>query len=256
MPARRSKRRRLKKHGVGFVLLVSLQRGCKMGHQKPRFGRVAGNTPPKRMSKSLYWVMEKRIYPQAIESVVMPEPFGQQSFDDAEKAVAALQVLYDRNTKFLRDSFAALAAGGDDKQALPRLLPGDRRHHQFVHPDRLAPGLRPHADAGAFLDHHHPGRCCSKPISSSSFRLIMRNHGVPVTISESTMPIPLAFGLPRRHRCPSASSSSASSGRSATCSMFPILTAPTTRSPTAFRSGIWRKQGRWRRSPPSASTIP
>ena len=54
--------------------------------------------------------MEKRIYPQAIESVVMPEPFGRQSFNDAEKAVAALQVLYDRNTKFLRDSFAALAA--------------------------------------------------------------------------------------------------------------------------------------------------
>ncbi len=57
--------------------------------------------------------MEKRIYPQAIESVVMPEPFGRQSFDDPEKAVAALQALYDRNTKFLRDSFASLAAGGD-----------------------------------------------------------------------------------------------------------------------------------------------
>ncbi|TIS82878.1 MAG: AMP nucleosidase, partial [Mesorhizobium sp.] len=60
--------------------------------------------------------MEKRIYPQAIESVVMPEPFGRQSFDDAKKAVAALEALYDRNTKFLRDSFAKLAAGGDESR--------------------------------------------------------------------------------------------------------------------------------------------
>ncbi|TJV28478.1 MAG: AMP nucleosidase, partial [Mesorhizobium sp.] len=53
------------------------------------------------MAKPLYWVMEKRIYPQAIDSVVMPEPFGRQIFNDAAKAVAALQALYDRNTKFL-----------------------------------------------------------------------------------------------------------------------------------------------------------
>ena len=67
--------------------------------------------------------MEKRIYPQAIESVVMPEPFGRKSFDDARKAVAVLEALYDRNTKFLRDSFAKLAAGGDESKRYRAFYP-------------------------------------------------------------------------------------------------------------------------------------
>ncbi|TIN05304.1 MAG: AMP nucleosidase, partial [Mesorhizobium sp.] len=67
--------------------------------------------------------MEKRIYPQAIDSVVMPEPFGRQIFNDAAKAVAALQALYDRNTKFLRDSFTALAAGGDNNKRYRAFYP-------------------------------------------------------------------------------------------------------------------------------------
>ncbi|TIX73967.1 MAG: AMP nucleosidase, partial [Mesorhizobium sp.] len=63
------------------------------------------------------------IYPQAIDSVVMPEPFGRQIFNDAGKAVAALQALYDRNTKFLRDSFTALAAGGDNNKRYRAFYP-------------------------------------------------------------------------------------------------------------------------------------
>ena len=57
--------------------------------------------------------MEKRIYPEPIESVVSPEPFGRKSFTDAGEAIAALQALYSRNTKFLRDSFASLAGSRD-----------------------------------------------------------------------------------------------------------------------------------------------
>src|SRR5690606_16557442 len=57
--------------------------------------------------------MEKRIYPEPIESVVSPEPVERQSFTDAHAAVAALQKLYSRNTGFLRDSFASLAQGAD-----------------------------------------------------------------------------------------------------------------------------------------------
>ena len=66
--------------------------------------------------------MEKRIYPEPIESVVSPEPFARKSFTDAGEAVAALKVLYDRNTAFLRDSFAALAQGADPNKTLSRLL--------------------------------------------------------------------------------------------------------------------------------------
>src|SRR5690554_5623347 len=38
---------------------------------------------PNRHKGPLYWVMEKRIYPEPIESVVSPEPFGRKSFTDA-----------------------------------------------------------------------------------------------------------------------------------------------------------------------------
>ena len=54
--------------------------------------------------------MEKRIYPNPIESIATPEPFARQSFTDAGEAVAALKLLYDRNTEFLRTSFNQMAA--------------------------------------------------------------------------------------------------------------------------------------------------
>ena len=55
--------------------------------------------------------MEKRIYPEPIESIITPEPFPRQSFTDAAEAVAALKKLYERNTAFLREAFASLAHG-------------------------------------------------------------------------------------------------------------------------------------------------
>src|SRR5258707_1698117 len=67
--------------------------------------------------------MKNRSYPQAIESMATPEPFVRQSFDDARKAVATLRTLYARNTRFLRDSFAALAAGGDSNRRYRAFYP-------------------------------------------------------------------------------------------------------------------------------------
>ena len=112
--------------------------------------------------------MEKRIYPQAIESVVMPEPFGKKSFDDAKKAVAALQVLYDRNTKFLRDSFAALAAGGDESKRYRAFYPEiGVTTNSFTQIDsRQAYG---HMPTQGISRPPSPSRCCSNAISSSSF---------------------------------------------------------------------------------------
>ena len=57
--------------------------------------------------------MEKRIYPEPIQTIASPEPFARQSFTDPREAVAALDALYRRNTAFLRDSFVALGNGGD-----------------------------------------------------------------------------------------------------------------------------------------------
>ena len=60
--------------------------------------------------------MEKRIYPEPIETVVTPEPVSRQSFTDPAEAVALLKSLYERNTAFLRDSFTKLAGGGEHKR--------------------------------------------------------------------------------------------------------------------------------------------
>ncbi|TIQ22794.1 MAG: AMP nucleosidase, partial [Mesorhizobium sp.] len=138
--------------------------------------------------------MEKRIYPQAIDSVVMPEPFGRQIFNDAGKAVAALQALYDRNTKFLRDSFTALAAGGDN----------NKRYRAFYPEVGVTTTSFTQIDSRQAYGHMPtPGHFSTTITQPALFerylieqlRLIMRNHGVPVTVSESTTPIPLHFAF-------------------------------------------------------------
>ncbi|MEW6629571.1 MAG: AMP nucleosidase [Pseudomonadota bacterium] len=124
----------------------------------------------------------------------MPEPFGRQSFDDPQKAVAALQALYDRNTKFLRDSFAALAAGGDDT----------RRYRAFYPQIGVTTTSFSQVDSRQAYGHMPtPGNFSTTITQPTLFenylieqlKLIMRNHGVQVTVSESTTPIPLHFAF-------------------------------------------------------------
>ena len=47
----------------------------------------------------------------------------------------------------------------------------------------------------AIMRRRSPGRTCSKAICIDQLGLIIRNHGVPVTVSESTTPIPLHFAF-------------------------------------------------------------
>ncbi|WP_245425838.1 AMP nucleosidase [Mesorhizobium sp. WSM3862] len=124
----------------------------------------------------------------------MPEPFGRQSFDDAKKAVAALEALYDRNTKFLRDSFARLAAGGDES----------RRYRAFYPQIGVTTTSFTQIDSRQAYGHMPtPGHFATTITQPKLFenylveqlRLIMRNHGVQVTVSESTTPIPLHFAF-------------------------------------------------------------
>ncbi|THF56697.1 AMP nucleosidase [Ollibium composti] len=138
--------------------------------------------------------MEKRIYPQAIESIVTPEPYGRHSFDDAKEAVAALQMLYDRNTRFLRDSFAKLAADGDITKRYRAFYPevGVTTTSFTLVDSRQAYGHMPTPG--------HFSTTITRPDLFESYlieqlRLIMRNHGVPVTVSESETPIPLHFAF-------------------------------------------------------------
>ncbi|WP_245456670.1 MULTISPECIES: AMP nucleosidase [unclassified Mesorhizobium] len=124
----------------------------------------------------------------------MPEPFGAQSFHDAKKAVAALQALYDRNTKFLRDSFAALAAGADES----------KRYRAFYPQIGVTTTSFSQVDSRQAYGHMPtPGHFATTITQPQLFenylieqlRLIMRNHGVTVTVSESTTPIPLHFAF-------------------------------------------------------------
>ncbi|WP_434721827.1 AMP nucleosidase [Mesorhizobium sp. RIZ17] len=124
----------------------------------------------------------------------MPEPFGKQSFHDAKRAVAALQALYDRNTKFLRDSFAALAAGGDES----------KRYRAFYPQIGVTTTSFSQVDSRQAYGHMPtPGHFATTITQPQLFenylieqlRLIMRNHGVTVTVAESTTPIPLHFAF-------------------------------------------------------------
>jgi len=138
--------------------------------------------------------MEKRIYPEPIESISSPEPFGLHSFSDAAEAVAALKVLYDRNTAFLRDSFTALADGGDI----------NRRYRAFYPEVGVTTSSYTQIDSRQAYGHMPlPGNyttTITRPDLFESYlieqlSMIMRNHGVQITVSESETPIPLHFAF-------------------------------------------------------------
>jgi AMP nucleosidase len=138
--------------------------------------------------------MENRIYPQAIETVVLPEPFARHSFDDASEAVKALQMLYERNTRFLRDSFSALASGGNV----------NTRYRAFYPEVGVVTSSFTQVDSRQAYGHMpmpgHFSTTITRPDLFENYlveqlRLIMRNHGVPVMVSESSTPIPLHFAF-------------------------------------------------------------
>ncbi|WP_245502596.1 AMP nucleosidase [Mesorhizobium sp. M1A.F.Ca.IN.020.06.1.1] len=105
-----------------------------------------------------------------------------------------MEALYDRNTKFLRDSFAKLAAGGDES----------RRYRAFYPQIGVTTTSFTQIDSRQAYGHMPtPGHFATTITQPKLFenylveqlRLIMRNHGVQVTVSESTTPIPLHFAF-------------------------------------------------------------
>lgn len=138
--------------------------------------------------------MDKRIYPTAIETIVTPETFSRQTFTDAAVAVAALKALYDRNTGFLRDAFESLRDGAQPHRRFRAFYPEvsvasvsyTNVDSRLAYGHMPAPGIyattitRPDLFENYLLD---------------QLRLIMRNHGVSITVSESETPIPLHFAF-------------------------------------------------------------
>ncbi|MFC6489897.1 AMP nucleosidase [Nitratireductor sp. GCM10026969] len=138
--------------------------------------------------------MDKRIYPKPIETIESPEPIARESFHDARSAVDALRAIYERNTAFLRAAFDDIAATGRC----------DRRYRAFY--PEISVSTSSFAQIDTRLAYGHvptPGvytATVTRPDLFDTYlmdqlELIIRNHGVPVTVTESETPIPLHFAF-------------------------------------------------------------
>ena len=138
--------------------------------------------------------MQKRIYAQSPAPFITPAPFEPKEFSDAAQAVDALTALYERNTGFLTDAFTRLSHGepveGRYRACYPQV---GIETASFGHVDtRLsyghvtAPGVYTTTITRPQLFRHY---------LKEQLSLLMRNHNVPVVISESATPIPLHFAF-------------------------------------------------------------
>ncbi|WP_377287874.1 AMP nucleosidase [Rhizobium sp. SG2393] len=138
--------------------------------------------------------MTQRIYPFSILSVSTPEPFEPQVFDDPVQAVDCLEALYERNTRFLCDAFRTLGRDGPATARFRACYPQvSIETSSFGHVDsRLSygyvssPGVYTTTITRPKLFRHY---------LKEQLGLLMRNHGVTVTVSESATPIPLHFAF-------------------------------------------------------------
>ncbi|MFB2551048.1 AMP nucleosidase [Ensifer soli] len=138
--------------------------------------------------------MSHRIHAAAPLPISMPDAFEPVQFDDPIKAVDCLEALYARNTAFLCHAFETLGRGG---QALSR--------YRACYPQvSIETGSFGHIDSRLSYGHvSSPGVYTTTITRPTLFRhylkeqlgLLMRNHGLTVTISESATPIPLHFAF-------------------------------------------------------------
>lgn len=128
-------------------------------------------------------------------SIDTPKRIATERFDDADAAVARLELIYDRHTAFIRDRFARLLKN----KRLPRRVRATYPEilietSTYAHIDsRLAYGHV--AGPGVFATTiTQPG--LFREYLCEQLRLLLRNHGVSIEIGVSTEPIPLHFALP------------------------------------------------------------
>jgi AMP nucleosidase len=138
--------------------------------------------------------MDHRIFPSPVAKLVSPEPYARQSFTDPVEAVKALKALYDRNTSFLRHSFMKLGESEQDHV----------RYRAFYPEVNISTTSYAHIDTRVSYGHvsapGHYSTSITRPDLFESYlveqlRLLIRNHGVPVTVTESSTPIPLHFAF-------------------------------------------------------------
>jgi AMP nucleosidase len=123
-----------------------------------------------------------------------PPTLPRESYTDAAAAVARLRMLYDRATGFLRESFADAMAG-------PMPV---RRYRAFYPEVRLTTTSYARVDSRLSFGHvTEPGTYATTVTRPDLFAhyltqqigLIVENHGVPVEVGASDVPIPIHFAM-------------------------------------------------------------
>jgi AMP nucleosidase len=124
-----------------------------------------------------------------------PAAIAFEAFTDADKAVERLEMIYDRHTAFIRGRFADLL----------------KTNRLDVHVRATYPEIRfeisSYAKVDSRLSYGHvagPGTYAAtvtqprlfRSYLTEQMRLLIRNHGRPVEIGPSAMPIPLHFAFP------------------------------------------------------------
>jgi AMP nucleosidase len=125
----------------------------------------------------------------------LPAPIPPERFDDAEAAVARLELIYERHTAFIRDRFAVLLQKGSLRGRVRATYPQIRvETSTFAQIDsRLSYGHV--AGPGVFATTVTRPRLFGSYLKEQ-IRLILSAHKVPVEIGPSDEPIPLHFAFP------------------------------------------------------------
>jgi len=139
---------------------------------------------------------ESGYHMRSAASVLAPPLVATEAFTDATTAVARLDEIYDRNTRFLRDRFEAYVNGEPLTTRVRATYPlvrittstharlDSRLSYGFV----AGPGVHETTIT-------QPG--LFRAYLTEQIRLLIENHGVPVEIGESSEPIPVHFAYRR-----------------------------------------------------------
>ncbi|MCZ7661003.1 MAG: AMP nucleosidase [Xanthobacteraceae bacterium] len=129
-------------------------------------------------------------------SLASPPPVATEAFTDAAAAVARLDEIYTRNTRFLRERFEAYAGGEPLATRVRATYPFVRittRSHARLD-SRLAYGFV----AGPGVHETTVTRPdLFREYFTEQISLLLQNQGVPVEIGESAEPIPVHFAYAR-----------------------------------------------------------
>jgi AMP nucleosidase len=129
-------------------------------------------------------------------SVLTPQRIATEAFTDATAAVARLDEIYDRNTRFLRDHFEAYVNGEPLTTRVRATYPlvrmttstharlDSRLSYGFV----AGPGIHETTVTQPSL---------FRAYLTEQIKLLIENHGVPVEIGESNEAIPVHFAYRR-----------------------------------------------------------